>query len=302
MISRKTTLTLAELYTELFNKRTSSTNRYNRRTYIIVDKEKLYDFLFGENYEAWFCNSVRKIYSSNSVRPLQDFIMKIHTGETLYEATEFCTEEQIISIGQSYLQNLAKDILNYWHTECQPPYKDSTEEQVRKLLRQLELDGYIYYDSRLLAPEDDVIDVEEERSLLKVLFSSLNLSNQDVAFHHLDLSEEHYISQRWDDSISNSRKFLECVLQEVAAKYSLHKKGSELPKTKYESPKDVRDFLVQVGLLETKEKEAIATVYGLLSHTGGHPYMAQNDQARLLRHLALTFSQFVLLRFQGAIK
>jgi hypothetical protein len=27
--------------------------------------------------------------------------------------------------------------------------------------------------------------------------------------------------------------------------------------------------------------------------------MAQNDQARLLRHLSLTFAQFVMLRFQG---
>jgi hypothetical protein len=46
-------------------------------------------------------------------------------------------------------------------------------------------------------------------------------------------------------------------------------------------------------------KEALAKVYGLLSHTGGHPYMAQNDQARLLRHLALTFSQFAMLRLRG---
>jgi hypothetical protein len=42
-------------------------------------------------------------------------------------------------------------------------------------------------------------------------------------------------------------------------------------------------------------------VYGLLSHTGAHPYMAENDQARLLRHLALLFAHFAMLRLQGKL-
>ena len=33
--------------------------------------------------------------------------------------------------------------------------------------------------------------------------------------------------------------------------------------------------------------------------TGSHPYIAQQDQARLLRQLALVLSQFILLRYQG---
>ena len=52
-------------------------------------------------------------------------------------------------------------------------------------------------------------------------------------------------------------------------------------------------------ILEKKEKEAIAKVYGLLSDTGSHPYIADRDQARLMRHLSLTFSQ--LTRFQNAL-
>jgi len=60
--------------------------------------------------------------------------------------------------------------------------------------------------------------------------------------------------------------------------------------------------LEKEGLLEVKEKQAIDSVYQLLSETGGHPYMAESEQARLLRHLSLTFSQFVMLRLKGAIK
>jgi hypothetical protein len=34
----------------------------------------------------------------------------------------------------------------------------------------------------------------------------------------LELAEQHYFANRWDDSISNSRRLLEAVMQEVAAK------------------------------------------------------------------------------------
>jgi hypothetical protein len=89
------------------------------------------------------------------------------------------------------------------------------------------------------------------------------------------------------------------VLQEVAATHAEKSDTGSLDKSVKEWPARVRDYLEKVGLLETKEKEALATAYGLMSHTGNHPYMAANDQARLLRHLALTFSQFVMLRLRG---
>jgi hypothetical protein len=149
--------------------------------------------------------------------------------------------------------------------------------------------------------EADVLDTQEATGILETLFNRLSLDNKDLAFHHLKLSEEHYLAGRWDDSISNARKFLESTLQEVAASHSLKVKGGKLSDSTYSRPVAVRDYLETETLLESKEKEAIAKIYGLLSHTGGHPYMAQNDQARLLRHLALTLSQFVLLRYEGSL-
>jgi hypothetical protein len=40
---------------------------------------------------------------------------------------------------------------------------------------------------------------------------------------------------------------------------------------------------------------AVTSAYKLLSETGGHPYIAEKDQARLTRHLALIYCQLVLL-------
>lgn len=115
------------------------------------------------------------------------------------------------------------------------------------------------------------------------------------------LSEEHYIESRWGDSIANARQFLESVLRETASKHSLQCLSTPLPATTYTWPVNVREYLQREGLFERKEKDALASVYGLLSNTGSHPYMAQEDQARLLRQLALTLAQFVMLRAKGAL-
>lgn len=304
MISRRTSRLLAETYARVFRKHNTGSRRNTyptNYTYYTVNSISLYDFLYDRDYSIWFCNEARGIKSYSDTRPLKDFIMKLHTGETQYKATETWSWEDRKQLGQKYLTDLAQDILNYWHNDYSDHFKKETNGLIDELLKSLELDGYVYQDSRLLAPEDDVLDVQEATGLLEFLFSSLNLNNKATAFHHMSLSEEHYIAHKWDDSISNSRKFLESVLQEVAALHSLKINNKQLPEKVYTRPVAIRDYLEEEGLLEKKEKETLANVYGLLSQTGGHPYMARNDQARLLRHLALTFSQFVMLRFKGSL-
>lgn len=299
MISRKTALSLSKLYVQVFKKDAITGYSFENGSFVVIDSGKLYDFLFSEEYEAWFLNFIRIASSTYDVRTLQDFIMKLHTGESLSSATKDWSWEERENLGQRYLQDMTQDIIRYIDEEISEIESRDLEYLKDNLLRHLELDGYRYLDSKLLAPEADVINVEEEMSLLKELYLSLNLQKSDTVFHHLDLSEEHYIEERWDDSISNSRKYLECVLQEVAAAHHLLEKGEELSNEIYEWSAKVRNYLESEGLLEQKEKSALSKLYGLLSHTGGHPYMAENDQARLLRHLSLTFSQFVLLRYRG---
>ncbi len=147
--------------------------------------------------------------------------------------------------------------------------------------------------------ESAVLDTEEEVGILQNLINELGLENKDTALHHLHLSEDHYLNKKWDDCISNSVKFFESILQEVAAKQYLITENKKISKSIYESPKEVRNYLKENGLIEEKEKRTTASIYSLLSETGGHPYIAKQEQARLLRHLALTFCQFVMLRLKG---
>ncbi len=283
MISRRTARILGEIYMEKFTRR--KYNKYNNRPYYGVDDDNLYDYLYDQNYEAWFCNKAKGL---GEPRSLREFIMKLHTGETMADATPNWTWQQRQRLGQQYLRNLAKDMLS--------------TEMKHALVSNLELDGYVYRDGKLLASESDVLDAQEEAGALEALYTSLGLANKDTMLHHLKLSEDHYLARRWDDSISNSRKVLEGVLQEVAAAYSLRVKGAAIDQRTFDMPVRIREYLEREGLLEQKETEAVRSTYGLLSHTGGHPYMAENDQARLLRHLALTFSQFVMLRLEGKLK
>lgn len=135
---------------------------------------------------------------------------------------------------------------------------------------------------------------------MRLLYEKNGLADATTTFHHLELSEEHYLAEKWDDSISNSRKFLESVLAQIVAKHAAivaRNVGDEV----LSRPVRVRDYLEGEGLLEAKEKQAVAAVYGLLSETGGHPYVAQKEQARLMRHLALTFAQFTMLRLRGFV-
>lgn len=173
--------------------------------------------------------------------------------------------------------------------------------EIEDLKASLELDGFTFLESRLLVPERDVLDIQEEIGVLESLYLSLGLNNKDIAFHHLALSEEHYLNMKWDDSISNSRKFFESVLRETASTFNWKVKEESLPESIYKKPIEIRKYLEQIGLINSKENGALASIYGLLSETGGHPHMAIKDQARLLRQLALTLSQFVMLRLQGRL-
>ena len=293
MISRKTTRAIAEVYEKTF-RRLRAPSRPGRSLYYTLNTSQLYDFLFDNNHAAYFCNLAKKTHQAVGTRKFKEFLMKLHTGESLVAETANWSWQQREKLGQRYLRDLAEDILD--HSD---PKNTDTLEAIENLRKQLELEGYRFEYGRLFKSETDVLDANEETGVIQTLYEKLSLANKETTFHHLELTESHYIADRWDDSISNSRKFLESVLCEVAVAHSSRCRGEDLPNSISKKPVRVRDYLEREGLLESKEKDAVAAVYGLLSQTGGHPYMAQSEQARLLRHLALTFSQFVLLRFKG---
>lgn len=301
MISRRTTLILSELFVTRFYSSYSqrSLRTYERETHYKVNVDRLYDFLFENEYPAWFCNLSKTTRNSSmdfnyATRNLKEFILRLHTGETIKVVSEGWNWDQRESYGHELLANLAEDLLN-------DPGRLNEDDQ-KELTANLELDGFSFYNTHLLPPESDILDTKEKEGAIVDLFKSLGLQSEDTAFHHLKLSEEHYLNRNWDDSISNSRKVLEVVLAEVAKKHNFQIRNCPLEESFVKKPVNIRDYLKNEGLIEEKEYNVLSSTYSLLSETGAHPYMAENDQARLLRSLALTLSQFIMLRLKGAME
>jgi len=285
---------------EAYNGRFTYTPRHQGcGVYAKVYYNELYDFLYENEYEAWFCNLAK---ANLDVRKQKEWFLKIHTGESIVKATENWSWEQREKLGQRLLKDLAKDHLIWHHgNSYQSFHMEQYGELATALHRRLELDGYIFKNNTIIQEREDVLNVEQEKSILKELYKSANLERQSDAFEFLNLSENHFIAGRWSDCISNSRKFFELTLSEGAKAFS-HKRLSQLSESTLSRPVEVRQYLEREGLLERKERESLDKIYGLLSETGAHPYMAESDQARLLRQLTLTLIQFVLLRLNAAIK
>lgn len=230
--------------------------------------------------------------------------MRLHTGESLLKATPDWTWKERAALGQRYLRDLAESLLNARYSDSEfETYGDRKKKAVEMMQRQLETDGYVFKNGVLLVPEESVLDDDTEQGVLANLVIEVGLQDHQTILHHLSLSADHYREGRWDDSISNSRKVLEAVLSQTACAYTeQHSDRGNIPTPALERPVKVRDYLEEIGLLDKKEKQTISSVYGLLSEKGAHPHIAHQDQARLLRHLALTLCQFVLLRFRGVLK
>lgn len=296
MISRKTAMAVAKAYTSKFSYSSTSSNG---RIKSQIAKDSLYDFLFEREYQAWFCNASQK---SLTIRGLKEWFLRIHTGETLTQGTKNWSWEQRERLGQQYLRNLARDFIIFYKEECQDSWSiKKYSSYYDELQRRLEIDGYIFRDGELYQSESDILDIEKEMGLLSKLYSLLSLPDKSTTFQFFDLAEQHYVEGRWSDCIANSRKFLEAILQKIAVRLA-EIKNITISHKDLERPVKMRDFLEEEALLEKKERETIDKIYGLLSHTGSHPYMAEKDQARLLRQISLTLIQFVLLRLEGFIK
>lgn len=258
----------------------------------------LYDFLYEREYEAWFCNLAKK---NIRIRELKEFFMRLHTGESLVSATKDWSWEQRKKLGQRLLRDLAESQMGYYVTlRLQEWLWEMYSGTANELQRRLELDGYLFREGKLLFQQADVLDVDQEKSVLKTLYQAAGLERSADAFQFLALAEEHFIAGRWSDCISNARKFFELTIMEGARALGVHN-GNVLDAASLSRPVSVRQYLETEGLLEKKERESFDKVYGLLSETGAHPYMAESDQARLLRQLTLTLSQFILLRLRGAL-
>jgi hypothetical protein len=274
----------------------------------------VYDFCFAHDFEPLFCNAI-KYAASQGTREFQEFILKLHTGESVMVLRARAVDSPELE-GQVFLRNFAQAILADFQ-QALNSYNDPANATFKELIRAslsrrnksvdalkaaLELDGYAWADGHLIHRESAPVDAEKHRELLVVLARDLSLSKLDVLGHTLKLSEDAYQNGRWEDCVGNARKAMELAFQECAALWSRKVLAQELDAEVYKWAGKVRDFLAAQGLLSADERKAAAASYGLFSGLGNHPNIAHNDQARMSRQIALILAEFVMLRTAGALK
>jgi hypothetical protein len=289
MISRKATTKLELLYEVLFTEESSPFIH----GFVF---EELWKFLYEQDIEGWFLDSIKDMRNPLDFR---NMVLGLHLG--ILPARHHLGPRRRQEIGQQILWQMTIAVLKFRGPDLDNDKVKDRDEVIltRALVRQLEMDGYVYRNETLYSTESTVIPEEEEQSYLESLVKGLKLNDAETVIHHLKLSEEHFLDGKWDDSISNSRKVLDAILKQITEAVYLKKESTPAPAGLLKNATQTREYLENQGLITMPEMEALAKNYGLLSVTGGHPYIAEKDQARLMRHLALTFTQFVLLRYQG---
>jgi len=146
----------------------------------------------------------------------------------------------------------------------------------QKAIAALELDGYAWQGGRLVAREETVFDVHEEESAIAAAYMRLKIG--DLAHVRKELADidDHYVGQKWGDSIKHARDLLEMTLLNVALECANRIGLTPPPQSWKKRSVEVREFLRKQAFLVEKELAFVGALYALLSEQGGHPNMSQH--------------------------
>ncbi|MBQ9023907.1 MAG: hypothetical protein IJ105_01645 [Bacilli bacterium] len=274
MISRRTTLLIADIICNEFTHRVydSNSRRYTSR----ISEDLLRNFLFEFNIDGFTINKICKCYYNKS--DLKKQILDMHTGY-FYNKTEY---NSFVSLGQKDIKGIAIGIL----------YKKLQPESLNSLENLLRIDGYIYEKEKIYEINTDV---DDKANIIKNQFYKFGFNNQEEFDTFYANMNEHFENSKWEDSIHNSRKLYEIVLKECAIYYSknIAKDNIDLSNAK---PVDIRLYLEKNNYFSEDESNIIQYYYKYLSNIGSHPKLALEEQADFSRVMSINTILYAINR------
>ena len=114
MINRKTTVIIADYIAYLF---AGGKRRIKGKEYYFINIDKLYEFLYENNNDTWFCNLAMESATVggktflDSVHGIRQFILRLHTGESILSEFPNNTLEEAQLLGYEYLFKITEDLL-----------------------------------------------------------------------------------------------------------------------------------------------------------------------------------------------
>jgi hypothetical protein len=167
--------------------------------------------------------------------------------------------------------------------------RDLAEE----LLASLQIDGFEFVAGKLIPATFSGIDLAREDDFLIGAIRNLKLDNMKVILNHHDEADKAYANQSWGPASSETRNFFIAVLRGLRAR------ATQLGAPEWSSDND-KDLILNfktIGILQEHETEVLEKLRVLLSYSGPHVGIQEQDRARLTRLLILGQAQWLLLRF-----
>jgi len=164
-----------------------------------------------------------------------------------------------------------------------------------EVIASLREDGLDFIGGRVVASGTKAVDLEREDEYLIALVRSIKPARMDEIQYHHDESDKAFANGGWGSASSEARNFLVATLR--ALREVATARGGIPP---YKQPgKDgplIEDFK-RIGFFTEAEMNAVMHVWVLLSHSGPHVGVKEQDSARLSRLLATGMTEWIALKF-----
>ena len=283
MISRRTTLLIADIICNNFTHEVREVKQLGTVHYVPkVMEEKLRNFLFEFGVDGFTIEKLCHSYFTKD--ELKKNILNLHTGYFYNRDRYF----QFTEMGQKDIKMLAVGIL---YNKLQP-------ESLGTLENLLRIDGYIYEKERLYEINTDV---DDKANIIKSKFKKFGFDKEEEFNTFYANMNEHFENSKWEDSIHNSRKLYELVLEECAKYYSknIAKDGVDFSKAK---AVNIRIYLEENNFFSENETNIIHYYYKYLSNIGSHPKLALEEQADFSRVMSINTILYAMNRLENFIK
>lgn len=283
MISRRTTLLIADIICNNFTHEVREVKQLGTVHYVPkVMEEKLRNFLFEFGVDGFTIEKLCHSYFTKD--ELKKNILNLHTGYFYNRDRYF----QFTEMGQKDIKMLAVGIL---YNKLQP-------ESLGTLENLLRIDGYIYEKERLYEINTDV---DDKANIIKSKFKKFGFDKEEEFNTFYANMNEHFENSKWEDSIHNSRKLYELVLEECAKYYSknIAKDGVDFSKAK---AVNIRIYLEEKNFFSEDETNIIHYYYKYLSNIGSHPKLALEEQADFSRVMSINTILYAMNRLENFIK
>jgi len=288
VISQRTVRKLDAVLRRLFWRR--------RRTFPLWTWRQFRDALYEHGFDVHLLDYLEQEYQGNATR----FLPLIHDGTIpayVYRNEGFgnpAPNEEDQRIGQEMLALMIQVVIP--EAESFAPHVEQHPKVLSdELIASLKEDGFDFIGGKVVSAGIKAVDLVKEDEYIIGLIRSIKPANMDEIQHHHDESDKASANGGWGAASSEARNFLVGTLRGLRDVATLRGKVPTYKQPEKDGPL-IEDFK-SVGLFTEEEKNAVMHVWVLLSHSGPHVGIKEEDSARLSRLLAIGMTEWIALKF-----